>query len=191
MLWGSALATLGVVCTATTSPSAHATLHQTRTTIARLAQPPPFDCTAGAKKLAKEARERSKDQGRNGCCYKSADHLENSAPPRDSPWARNPTPPPPQQRTSSSERSLDERPDADSAAAPSALSKLAATLGESVRVSKSDVILVESGAASAKPARFCKFDAVRDSLAASRSRRARQGFQSSGSYLDSTVRQAQ
>ena len=35
------------------------------------------------------SRQRSYEQGRQGCCGKAADHLGAGPPPADSPWSRN------------------------------------------------------------------------------------------------------
>ena len=56
-----------------------------------------FEAAAAGKKYCKyddiratlaASRARSRDQGRKGCCSKSADYLGATGPPPDSPWGR-------------------------------------------------------------------------------------------------------
>jgi len=116
--------------------------------------------------LVAASRARSKAEGRKGCCYKSTDYLTQDAAPASSRWAREPRVSAQPAVDGRGDGPAEESPPTPAAAKPSLLSKISLDGAVAYRAS-------ESRPRDGQPApKYCKFDAVRDSLAAARARRA-------------------
>jgi hypothetical protein len=116
----------------------------------------PSDEVFSVRDIVAESRARSRAEGRKGCCYKASDYLSQtaSAPAEASQWARAPR------------AGTELAPAALPHAKPSLLSQLSAEGAVAYQARDSRPL-------DGKPApKYCKFDAVRDSMAAARARRS-------------------
>lgn len=125
----------------------------------------PSDEVFSVQDMIAESRARSKAEGRKGCCYKASDYLSQtvSVPLEDSQWPREP-----RASTEPASAVVAGLPTGQLQAAPkpSLLSQLSTAGAVACEARDSQPL-------GGKPAsRYCKFEAVRDSMAAARARRS-------------------
>mmetsp|Transcript_14141 Transcript_14141/g.43243 ORF Transcript_14141/g.43243 Transcript_14141/m.43243 type:complete len:182 (-) Transcript_14141:345-890(-) len=124
------------------------------------------------QQLIARSRERSRAEGRKGCCYKASDYLSQTAsgPPASSSWAREVRDQPRVTKTPGVEPLAPPDDAIQRTSRFSLLSQLSTAETISYQARDSQPIYGK------RAPKYCKFDAVRESLAASRARRP-QGYE--------------